>query len=115
MMFLVLSLAFFYFLLLSKCLAVDSNATDGNSTLGANPPYVPDVIECSPIYGDSLEVASCNAALQKVFNGWRPRLLKIVRRKTGASETTLQVPYQFKDNDGLSHACSLLIAQYCNC
>ena len=100
--FYLLSLSFSF---LPACLARALNSTGTNHP--DNPaPFVSDIIECSPIYGDSLEAASCRKALDKIFSGWRPRFLKIVKQKRGTSETTLQVPFLYKDNEGSFRAIS---------
>ena len=80
-----------------RCASINFTATD----LSGESVKMPDFVECSPIYGDTLNGASCRKALDKIFPGLIiPRLVSVVKAKKGSSSTTLQVPFEYKDDDG---------------
>lgn len=96
---LVASAIVYYAALLVLCLPCWCVDTADNATeLGV--PYQPDIAICSPIYGDSLHGPFCRQALAKMFPGMLPRLVNVVKRKSGTSSTTLQVPFEYTSGGG---------------
>ena len=98
--------AFQIFLLLNVyircCWTLPDNDVTSNTTNVAEV-YEPDVVRCHRIYGDIKEGPPCRQALGKIsIPGRLPRSFTFVRQKKVSSPTTLQVPVQWKDDDGSS-------------
>lgn len=91
------------------CVNTADNATIANTTeLGV--PSEPDIALCSPIYGDSLRGTFCRQALANMFPGRLPRLINVVKHRSGTSSTTLQVPFEYTNGGGSCKAifCNVL-------
>ena len=81
--------------LLHSCAAQTFNSTAANTTsLGVS---WPDLVQCSPVYGVSLNGGTCRGILSQIYPGKIPRFLRFVKQKKGGSSTTFQVPVEYKD------------------
>ena len=92
--------------LLQACFCQDDADDAAYNATGLGEWVAPDFTECNAIYGVDLQASACNLALQKIWPDTIPRPLRFVRQKKGGSlVTTVQVPFEVKDEGGRKPLC----------